>query len=237
MPRTTPTLGLSKDVIDHLENVASNLQLIADLWYGDASLAVVNRAGDLAVLADARPSTAADPIAESRAGLVLGRDDEPEAYASRGGRQPVMGARRVLPGGGTMTTEAYPIGAPAVTAVVLRSFGEQVETTTSRMENAFIESARELLETLRERTAARHPHRAAVLGAAPRRRRGAARQPARHRHLRLAQRREHHAQRRRREPRDRHARVRTARRRARHRPAARRARGAGRPSSRSRDTR
>ena len=71
MPRTTPTLGLRTDVIDHLENVAANLQLIADLWYGDASLAVVNRAGELAILADARPSTAADPIPESRAGLVL----------------------------------------------------------------------------------------------------------------------------------------------------------------------
>lgn len=149
MPRTTPTLGLSKDVIDHLENVAGNLQLIADLWYGDAALAVINRSGDLAVLADARPSTAADPIAESRAGLVLGREAEPEAYASRERGQPVMGARRVLPGGSTVTTEAYPIGAPAVTAVVLRTFGEQIEATTSRMENAFIEAARELLETLR----------------------------------------------------------------------------------------
>jgi two-component sensor histidine kinase len=150
MPRTTPTLGLSKDVIDHLENVASNLQLIADLWYGDAALAVVNRDGDLAVLADARPSTAADPIAESRAGRVLSRDVEPEAYTSAKDRRPVMGVRRGLPGGGTMTKEAYPIGAPAATAVVLRTFGEQIETTTSRMENAFIESARELLETLRE---------------------------------------------------------------------------------------
>ena len=150
MPRTTPTLGLPKAVIDHLENVTSNLQLIADLWYGDASLSVIDRAGDLVVLADARPSTAADPISESRAGLVLGRDAEPEAYACAERGQPVMGARRVLPGGGTVTTEAYPIGAPAVTAVVLRSFGEQIETTTSRMENAFIESARDLLQTLRE---------------------------------------------------------------------------------------
>ena len=150
MPRTTPTLGLSKDVIDHLENVASNLQLVADLWYGDAALAVVNRSGDLAILADARPSTAADPVAESRAGLVLSRDAEPEAYASAERGQPVMGARRVLPGGGTVTTEAYPIGAPAATAVVLRTFGEQIETTTSRMENAFIESARDLLQTLRD---------------------------------------------------------------------------------------
>ncbi len=150
MPRTTPTLGLSKDVIDHLENVASNLQLIADLWYGDAALAVVNRSGDLAILADARPSTAADPVAESRAGLVLGRHAEPEAYACAEGGQPVVGARRVLPGGGTVTTEAYPIGTPAATAVVLRTFGEQIETTTSRMENAFIESARDLLQTLRD---------------------------------------------------------------------------------------
>jgi two-component sensor histidine kinase len=150
MPRTTPTLGLSKDVIDHLENVASNLQLIADLWYGDAALAVVNRSGDLAILADARPSTAADPVAESRAGLVLSRIAEPEAYASVERGQPVMGARRVMPGGGTVTIEAYPIGTPAATAVVLRTFGEQIETTTSRMENAFIESARDLLQTLRD---------------------------------------------------------------------------------------
>ena len=149
MPRTTPTLGLSRDVIDHLENVASNLQLIADLWYGDAALAVINRAGDLAVLADARPSTAADPVAESRAGLILGRDDEPEAYAAVETGQRVTGVRRVLPGGGTLTTEAYPIGAPEVTAAVMRTFGEQIETTTSRMENAFIEAAQELLGTLR----------------------------------------------------------------------------------------
>ena len=149
MPRTTPTLGLSRDVIDHLENVASNLQLVADLWYGDAALAVVNRAGDLSVLADARPSTAADPVAESRAGLVLGRDAEPEAYAAVETGQPFSGARRVLSGGGTLTTEAYPIGAPEVSAAVLRTFGEQIETTTSRMENAFIEAAQELLGTLR----------------------------------------------------------------------------------------
>ena len=127
-----------------------------------------------------------------------------------------MGARRALPGGGTVTTEAYPIGAPVATAVVLRTFGEQVETTTSRMENAFIESARELLETLRDGPLLETAHGAAVLGAAPRRRRRAARQPARDRHLRVAQRREHHAQRRRREPRHRHARLGAPGRRLRH---------------------
>jgi two-component system, sensor histidine kinase PdtaS len=145
----TPTLGLPKEVIDHLDNVAANLQLIADLWYGDASLAVVNRAGDLAILNDARPSTAADPIPRSRAGLVLGREDEPEAYRSLERRERVMGIRRDTPFG-QVTTEAYPIGSSQVVGVVLRAFGEQVESTTSLMENAFIDAARELLATLRE---------------------------------------------------------------------------------------
>jgi two-component system, sensor histidine kinase PdtaS len=149
MPRTTATLGLPRDVIDHLENVASNLQLIADLWYGNAALAVIDHTGELTVLADARPNTAADPVAASRAGLVLGRDEDPEAHAAVRTGQPVTGTRRVLPGGATVTTEAYPIGVPEVTAVVIRTFGEQIETTTSRMENAFIEAARELLGTLR----------------------------------------------------------------------------------------
>jgi two-component sensor histidine kinase len=149
MPRTTPTLGLPGEVIDHLENVTSNLQLIADLWYGDASLAVVSRAGELAILADARPSTAVDPITESRAGLVLTREAEPEAYDAVARRDPVKGARRDAPGGGTQTIEAYPIGPSEVVGVVLRTFGEQTESTTSRMENAFIEAAQELLATLR----------------------------------------------------------------------------------------
>jgi hypothetical protein len=146
MPRTTPTLGLPREVIDHLDNVAANLQLIADLWYGDASLAVVNRAGELGILNDARPSTAADPIPGSRAGLVLGREDEPEAYRSLERRERVMGIRRDTPFG-QVTTEAYPIGSSEVIGVVLRAFGEQVESTTSRMENAFIDAARELLAT------------------------------------------------------------------------------------------
>lgn len=149
MPRTTPTLGLPGDVVDHLGNVASNLQLIADLWYGDALLAVANRPGELTVLADARPNTAADPIPHSRAGLVLTPQDEPEAYETLEHNHPVMGAHRASPGGGMLTVEAYPIGASELTGVVLRTFGEPVESTTSRMESAFIESARELLETLR----------------------------------------------------------------------------------------
>jgi two-component sensor histidine kinase len=147
---SAPTAGLPQPVRDHLANVTANLQLVADLWYGDAALAVAGEGGELTVLADARPSTAADPIDGSRAGLTLAREGEPEAYAALTRRQPTQGARRGLAGGATRTTEAYPIGAPAPVAVVLRTFGEQMETTTSRMESAFIEAARDLLDTLRE---------------------------------------------------------------------------------------
>lgn len=150
MPRTTATVGLPRPILDHLENVAANLQLAADLWYGDAALAVAGRDGALTVLADARPSTAADPIPDTRSGLVLARESEPEAYAALERRLPVTGAQRALAGGGTRATEAYPIGTPTPSAVVLRTFGEQTEQTTSRMENAFIDSARDLLETLRD---------------------------------------------------------------------------------------
>ena len=142
--------GLAQSVRDHLDNVAANLQLAADLWYGDAALAVAGADGDLTVVADARPSTAADPVAASREGLTLARDDEPEAYAALAGRQPALGTGRTAADGCTRGVEAYPIGAPLPFAVVLRTFGEQVEASTSRMETAFIESARDLLERLRE---------------------------------------------------------------------------------------
>ena len=151
MPRTTPTLGLSKDVIDHLENVASNLQL--------DRRPLVRRRGARGGQPGGRPGRRSPTPARARpptrspsrapASCSAGTPSpRPTPAVERG--QPVMGARRVLPGGGTVTTEAYPIGAPAVTAVVLRTFGEQIETTTSRMENAFIESARDLLQTLRD---------------------------------------------------------------------------------------
>ena len=64
----------------HLANLLENLQLIADLGYGDVAVAVVATDGALRVVADARPSTAVAPMPSTRVGRTLARADEPEAY-------------------------------------------------------------------------------------------------------------------------------------------------------------
>jgi hypothetical protein len=55
----------------HLENVAANLQLVADMGYGDVALAESGADRSLRVVADARPNTAVAAIATSRVGRVL----------------------------------------------------------------------------------------------------------------------------------------------------------------------
>ena len=172
MPRTTPRVGLPATVLDHLENVAANLQLVADLWYGDAALAVAGRDGD----ADRPRRRPPEHGGRPHPGLAC-RTRARARGRARGLRRRSRAASRAdtraaaPAGGGTRTTEAYPIGLPEPTAVVLRTFGEQIEQTTSRMENAFIDAARDLLADAARRTASRHAHGAALLDPAPRRRR------------------------------------------------------------------
>ena len=55
----------------HLDNVVANLQLVADMGYGDVALAAVGADGLLVVVGDARPNTAVAPIPTSRVGRVL----------------------------------------------------------------------------------------------------------------------------------------------------------------------
>jgi len=77
----------------HLANVAENLQLIADLGYGDVTLAIPD--GDaLRVAADARPVTAVAAVAASRAGQLLARSEEPEAYDAFEHVAAIIGTRR-----------------------------------------------------------------------------------------------------------------------------------------------
>jgi two-component system, sensor histidine kinase PdtaS len=134
---------------EHLTNVSDNLQLVADLGYGDAALAVAGKGPELTVLADARPSTAVDPFPGSRVGSVLSRDGEPEAYAALEGAKRVSGGGRRVVRGIAYTTEAYPIGASATIAVVLRTYGEHAAASPSRMERSFMGAARDLLDALR----------------------------------------------------------------------------------------
>jgi two-component sensor histidine kinase len=132
-----------------LANVADNLQLIADLGYADTALAVAAPDGHLSVAADARPSTAMPPFRESRAGVPLDRATETAAYRAleHGRRADDQHAHHAR--GGAYSTFAYPIGSPDPYAVVLRTFGAQVEASAGRMERAFIESADDLIEALR----------------------------------------------------------------------------------------
>lgn len=134
----------------HVRNVASNLQLAADLGYGDVALLVAERDGTLRVVADARPTTAAAAIPISRAGERVPYEEEPEAYDSLTGGTLVCGARRRTKRGIAFTSTAYPVGPPeAPYAVVVRHLGQSVAEAPGKMEVAFMRLAERVLERLR----------------------------------------------------------------------------------------
>ncbi len=139
---------LSPGLRRHLENVAANLQLVADMGYGDVALAVPDASGGLVVAADARPNTALAPIASSRVRRVLSSAEEPEAYAALADGQPITGRRRRVARGIKYSTSAWPIGSP-VSAVVVRDLADQVAEASGAMERAFMDVAEELLDVLR----------------------------------------------------------------------------------------
>lgn len=135
----------------HLDNVVANLQLVADMGYGDVALAVLGADELLRVFADARPNTAVAPFPATRVGRILDRDDEPEAYQAAADRAPTRGTRIRVARGIKFTTTAWPIGGPEPLAVLVRNLAEQVGESSGAMERAFIEVAEELLGSLAER--------------------------------------------------------------------------------------
>ncbi|MDZ4170446.1 MAG: histidine kinase N-terminal domain-containing protein [Coriobacteriia bacterium] len=134
----------------HLENVAANLQLVADLAYADFALAAPDASGRLVVVADARPATALAPVASSRVGARLDEREEPEAYHALATGQPAESGRRRVVRGITFTTTGFPVGEGASpTGVLLRNIAEQVTLAPGRMETAFMDAAEELVDVLR----------------------------------------------------------------------------------------
>jgi two-component sensor histidine kinase len=133
---------------EHLSNVAANLQLVADLGYGDVAL-VLPDDGELRVVDDARPATAVTAMVGSRTGAVLSREDEPEAYAALETAQPAQGLRDRTTRGIRFVTSAYPIGSDPVRAVLVRSVSEQVFEASGPMELAFTAVGEELVHHLR----------------------------------------------------------------------------------------
>ncbi len=150
MSSVDPIAELPASARAHLANVVANLQLVADMAYGDVALAVPDAPGVLAVVADARPNTALAPFASSRVGRELARDDEPEAYSALATCEPVASDRRRAARGIGYTTAAWPIGTPKPFAVVARDIAEQVAESAGAMERAFMDIAEELLDSLRD---------------------------------------------------------------------------------------
>jgi two-component sensor histidine kinase len=150
MATTDPAAELPESARVHLDNVSANLQLVADMGYGDVALAVADKNGSLSVASDARPNTAVAPFGSTRVGRVLRPEDEPEAYEALGGGAPVSGARRRVARGIPYTTAAWPIGRPEPFAVVVRDLAEQVAESAGAMEAAFMDVAEELLDLLGE---------------------------------------------------------------------------------------
>jgi len=133
----------------HLANVATNLQLVADLGYADVALAVAAPEGGAVVVADARPMTAVPAVAGTRVGKALAAEEH-EAHRALHDGVFVVGERRRTTRGIHYTTSAYPIGAPPI-GVLLRDLTQQVADEPGTMERQFMALAEELLVVLSRR--------------------------------------------------------------------------------------
>lgn len=134
---------------DHIVNVAANLQLAADLGYGDVALLVPDPDGGLRVYADARPMTAAAAVPVTRVGEVVPHTEEPEAYDALETGMPACGTRRRTRRGIAFTSTGYPVGpAGAPYAVIVRHVGQAVAEAPGKMEVAFMRLAALVLERL-----------------------------------------------------------------------------------------
>jgi two-component sensor histidine kinase len=146
---TSATGPLDPDATIHIGNVAANLQLAADLGYGDVAVLVPEADGLLVVAADARPTTAAAAIPVTRAGQRLPYEEEPEAYDALAGGTLVCGAHRRIKRGIAFTSTAYPVGPPdSPYAVIVRHLGQSVAEAPGKMEVAFMRLAERLLDRL-----------------------------------------------------------------------------------------
>jgi two-component sensor histidine kinase/PAS domain-containing protein len=136
-------------VTERLENVAANLQLIADLAYGDVALVLLRDDGALGVVADARPMTALAAMAATRVGRTLSRRDEPEAYAAVATGQAQRGQRRRSTRGIAYVTSALPIVVDdVVVAAVVLDVTLQATEAPGRMEREFMELADGIVRVL-----------------------------------------------------------------------------------------
>jgi len=149
MPVDSVIAALAPEIRAHVFNVAENLQLVADLGYGDVALFVPQADGTLAVAADARPMTAAAVMPHSRVGETVLREEESEAYAAVEGAAGASNVH-VRPWRGTwLNVTVYPIGPGArPCAVVVRYITQTVAEAPGKMEVSFMRLTERVLERL-----------------------------------------------------------------------------------------
>ncbi|MBN2247400.1 MAG: histidine kinase N-terminal domain-containing protein [Coriobacteriia bacterium] len=134
----------------HVENVAANLQLTADLGYGDVTL-LVPLDGRLLVVADARPMTAMSAVPVTRLGQSVDRTEEPEAYDALETGAPACSVKRRVRKGIAFTATGYPIGPPdRPYAVAVRHVAQPVAEAPGKMEVAFMRLAASVLERMQQ---------------------------------------------------------------------------------------
>ncbi|MDY0340814.1 MAG: histidine kinase N-terminal domain-containing protein [Coriobacteriia bacterium] len=134
----------------HVRNVAANLQLIADLGYGNITLLVPHDARML-VIADARPMTAMSAVPLTRLGQSMNRAEEPEAFDALETGVLACGAKRRVRRGVAFTATGYPIGpSEHPYAVAVRHVAQPVAEAPGKMEVAFMRLAASVLERLQE---------------------------------------------------------------------------------------
>jgi two-component sensor histidine kinase len=142
--------GLPDALAAHLANLADNLQLVADLGYGDVTLAVPEADGALRVVADARPATAVTVRPTSRAGETLDPADDPEAYEASGSGETVGPTRTRTTRGIAFSSVAHPVGSATPHPVLVRETTEQVAEAPGKMERVWMEVANGLVDLLLE---------------------------------------------------------------------------------------
>ncbi|MHB1017204.1 MAG: sensor histidine kinase [Coriobacteriia bacterium] len=134
----------------HVLNVTANLQLTADLGYGDVTLLVPHGDGML-VIADARPMTAMSAVPLTRMGQTVDRAEEPEAFDALETGAPACGVKRRVRRGVAFTATGYPIGpSDRPYAVAVRHVAQPVAEAPGKMEVAFMRLAASVLERLQE---------------------------------------------------------------------------------------
>jgi two-component sensor histidine kinase len=156
MPTTQELLrgltSLDEAARDRVENVAANLQLLADMGYADVTLYCLSRTpGEIVAVAEARPATAGSLKPDSDLGVprpAASRAAVDKAFSTQA---PAHGLRATRVRGLSVSELAVPVRhAGEVIAVILRELNQSLVKRAGEMEKAYLDIAQSLVAQLSE---------------------------------------------------------------------------------------